>query len=302
MIRTAILFLLFSAALYAAEPQVIPIWPGVAPGSETWTQKETTAAREGSHSITNVTTPTLTVFPADAKLANGTAVVVCPGGGFTQLVFDKEGTEIARWLNTLGITAFVLKYRLMMTGDGGENDPGSHWERSRLVRPLAVADGEQAVRLVRKRAAEFGVAPERIGIMGFSAGGYVAAGVAMSADAASRPNFAVPVYPAVPLQISVPANAPPLFLVHASDDEKVDPIGHSVRLYAAWKQAQAPAELHIYASGGHGFALRRPGQPVQGWADRFREWLDALGMFHPSTPKSGVSGTPVKPLPAAAGK
>jgi acetyl esterase/lipase len=290
MKHIAILLLLFSAAMYAAEPQVIPLWPGVAPGSESWTQKETTVVRDGSHSITNVTTPTLTVFPPDAKLANGTAIVVCPGGGFTQLVVDKEGTEIARWLNTLGITAFVLKYRLMMTGDGVENDPATRRERIRPVLPLAVADGEQAVRLVRKRAAEFGVAPDRIGIMGFSAGGYVTAGVAMAADATSRPNFAVPVYPAVPEQISVPANAPPLFLVHASDDDKVDPVRHSLRLYTAWKQAQAPAELHIYASGGHGFGLRRSGQPVQGWSERFREWLDSLGMLKPLPAATAAAG------------
>ena len=274
--------LLTSAAAFAAEQQVISLWPGAAPGSESWTQQEQEKINGAERSVTNVTHPALTVFPADPKLANGTGVIVCPGGGFTQLVMNKEGDEIARWLNTLGITAFVLKYRLMRTGDGGENDPATRRERGVAVRSMAVADGEQAVRVVRGRAAEWSIAPDRIGIIGFSAGGYVTAGVAMTADASSRPNFAIPVYAGVPDQVTVPAGAPPLFLAHAADDDRVDPVRTSIRMYTAWQQAGVPAELHIYAKGGHGFGMRRPGQPVQGWTDRLREWLDQLGLLKPA--------------------
>ena len=183
---------LLAAAAFAAEPKVIPLWPGAAPGSEDWTQKESEAVgpQDDLRRVSNITLPTLTVYLPSPASANGTAVIVCPGGGFRILAIDHEGHEVARWLNSLGIAAFVLKYRVMRTGDPDEKNPAVMAERRKSLVPLAVTDGQQAVRLVRSRAAEWGIAPNRIGIMGFSAGGYVTAAVALGQNADSRPDFA----------------------------------------------------------------------------------------------------------------
>jgi acetyl esterase/lipase len=260
--------------------EVIPIWPGAAPGSESWTQKEETL-QDTIRRVRNVTRPTLTVYIPPAASANGTAVVVCPGGGYRFLAIDYEGHDVARWLNTLGVTAFVLKYRLVQTGDPGEKDAAIMAARRKTVMPMVLADGQQAIRLVRARSAEWHIAPNRIGIMGFSAGGYVTAAVALQHDPASRPDFAAPIYGAMPDDFSVPKDAAPLFLAHADDDKTVPPVKTSVRLYTAWKEAQVPAELHIYLHGGHGFGMRKKGLPVDTWIDRFREWLDNQGLLKP---------------------
>ena len=287
MVRTVnrrLVVALLGCAAFAAEPKVIPLWPGEAPGSEGWTQQEEeiVGPADTLRRVRNVTRPTLTVYLPDPAAANGTAVIVCPGGGFRILSIEHEGRDTARWLNSLGVTAFMLKYRLMRTGDAGEKVPAEMAARRKALTPLAVADGQQAVRLVRAHAAEWGVNPDRVGIMGFSAGGYVAAAVAPQHDAGSRPAFAAPIYPATPEDVTAPADAPPLFLAHADDDKSVPPINHSIRLYAAWKKAQAPAELHIYARGGHGFGMQKRGLPIDGWTDRLREWLDAQGLLKPA--------------------
>lgn len=233
--------------------------------------------RDDIRRVSNVTRPTLTVHrPAKG---NGTAMIVCPGGGFRILAIDHEGHEVARWLNSLGVTAFVLKYRVMRS-DSAEARPANIVERRKTIMPLATADGQQAVRLVRSRAAEWGVAPDRIGIMGFSAGGYVAAAVALTTDPAARPNFAAPIYALVPEEAAPAAGAPPLFLVHADDDKTVPPLLNSVRLYSAWKKAQLPAELHVYSRGGHGFGMRKKGLPVDTWTDRLRDWLASQGLLN----------------------
>jgi acetyl esterase/lipase len=189
----------------------------------------------------------------------------------------------------MGIAAFVLKYRVAQTDAPNENNPKLE-ERIRAVIPLAVADGLQAMRVVRNHAAEWGVARDRIGIMGFSAGGLVAIAVALDREPETRPDFLAPIYPAVPDEFTVPNNAPPLFLVHADDDRRLGTLDNSVRLYSAWKKAQLTAELHIYARGGHGFGMKKLGLPVDSWIDRFRDWLDTQSLLKPGVGQSIRSG------------
>jgi len=180
------------------------------------------------------------------------------------------------------VAAFVLKYRVMRTGDGEDSDAAKMAERRKTLLPLAIADGQQAVRLVRAHAQEWGIARDRIGILGFSAGGYLAAAVALHHEADSRPSFAAPIYPGTPEDVTAPPDAPPLFLVHADDDKTVPPVDHSVRLYESWKKAGIPAELHIYSRGGHGFAMRKQNLPVDTWTERLREWLTVQGLLQPA--------------------
>ncbi|MCU0248431.1 MAG: alpha/beta hydrolase [Bryobacter sp.] len=216
--------------------------------------------------------PGCCVYLPPAGTANGTGVVICPGGGFRILAIDKEGIDVARWLNTLGVAAFVLKYRVMRTDVPAANP----LERRAEVIPLSVADGKRALALVRSRAAEWGVKPGRLGIMGFSAGGYVTAAVAMS-DA--KPDFAAPIYAGVPPQVTVPAGAPPLFLVHATDDRTVNVVDSTMRLFTAWKNAGVPVEMHVYAQGGHGFGMTSQNKPVDTWTARLAEWMGTLGLL-----------------------
>src|SRR5437868_7339234 len=203
-----------TAISYAAEPKVIPLWPGAPPGSENWNydERETIGPKDTVRRITNVTRPTLTAFLPDPSKATGTAVIICPGGGFRLLSIDNEGMDVARWLNSVGVTAFVLKYRVMRTGDADEADAAKMAERRKTVIPLSIADGQQAMRLVRSHASDWGIASDRIGILGFSAGGYVAAAVALQHDPSTRPNFAAPIYPGTPDDVTAPPDAPPLFL------------------------------------------------------------------------------------------
>ena len=297
MKRMILAVALLGATALAAEPQVVYLWPGVAPGSESWTQTEEQdpSHGEGIGNFRNVTRPALLVFLPPPAAATGRAIVVCPGGGFTSLVIGKEGEVVARWLNSMGIAAFVLKYRLARTGDADAKDPAKAWERKQAVMPLAVADAQQAMRLVRSRAAEWGVARDHVGIMGLSAGGYLSTSVALRHDADSRPEFAAAIYGAAPPDLTVPADAPPMFLAHAYDDGRVPPVDTSVRVYSAWSQAGIPAELHIYARGGHGFALRKNGLPVNTWPDRFRDWLADLDRV------KAAAAAPQEPKPAVAG-
>ncbi len=272
------------------QPEVIPLWPGDPPGSEDWNQQEqeTFAPPPISfRSVRNATQPTLTAFLPHPSKASGTAAIICPGGGFHALAIDHEGIDVARWLNARGVAAFVLKYRLLATEVRDEDferqfqenlsDRNKIREVTKQIGPLAIADGQQAVKIVRQRASEWSLAPNRIGIMGFSAGGRVTAGVALEYDAQSRPNFAAPIYGALWEDITVPADAPPLFMALANDDElAVEP---GLALYSAWRAAGHPVELHIYAQGGHGFGMRKQGLPADHWIDRFGEWLAVQGLL-----------------------
>lgn len=261
---------------------VIPLWSPGAPGSETWDQQEETLfmkALDGIRVIRNVTQPTLTVY--QPEVPNTTALIVCPGGAWHFLAIDLEGTDIARWLNEHGITVFILKYRLLRTGDHFEEEIWSRMTNPEAMeaamkpyRPLILADGQQAVRIVRQRAAEWGIDPGRVGMMGFSAGGMLTANVALQHEKESCPNFAAPIYAAPFDEVPVPDNAPPLFLLCAADDEMA--VGVSTQLFSMWKAAKRPVELHIYSRGGHGFGLKKQALPSDHWLERFVEWLDTL--------------------------
>jgi putative heme-binding domain-containing protein len=287
----------------AKQPQVIPVWPKGAPGSEKWTQKEVEVVKDHKvMMVRNITRPTLTAFLPDRSTANGTAVVICPGGAFRFLSWESEGTAVAEWLRARGVAAFVLKYRLVDTGATDEefrkamaamfrnlpnrNRPGNNGDGGkrpavppdmRKIAALASADGRQAIKVVRRHAAEWGISPDRIGIMGFSAGGMVTMGVVMDHDEDSRPNFAAPIYGGSVGGGKIPADAPPLFVLAANDDQMFS--ATSARLYSDWKAAGHPVELHIYSKGGHGFGMNKHGLPVDHWIDRFGEWLGQQGLL-----------------------
>lgn len=274
----------------SAQEKVIRLYDGPAPGSENWKQKETENRTNlwQTRVVFNVSDPTLTVVQPEAGTANGTAVVICPGGAFFALSIDSEGFEVARWLAAKGVTCFVLKYRLV---ECKTSDPTREvMERGPLdqvVAPivkLALADGDAAIGYVRKHASELGVNPDRIGIIGFSAGGTVAVSVAMNYTAETRPNFAAPIYPAYSWAIKdkgVPSDAPPIFVLAASDD----PLGlapQSVQIYQDWIAAGKTAELHLYSKGGHGFGMRKQNLPSDHWIERFADWLEVQGLLKKS--------------------
>jgi len=251
--------------------------------------------------ITNVKNPTLTIFrPANDK-NKGAAIVICPGGGYWNLAWDLEGEEVAAWLNSAGVTGFVLKYRVPRRADQPE----------RLPAPGPLLDAQRAVSLVRSRAAEFGIDTNRIGILGFSAGGHLVVATATHFDrrgyepvdendkASCRPDFAVAVYPGYLIEqqpagaeinkdvlapyIRIPKQTPPIFLVHATDDP-VAGAENSVVMYLALKRANVPTELHVYGHGGHGFGVRKSSLPCSTWTDRCIAWLQDQQMLGTNGP------------------
>jgi len=271
----------------SAHNQVIPLYDGPAPGSETWTRQEAENHDEiwDTRVIYNVSSPTLTVMRPAASPATGTGVIICPGGGFHALSIDREGLDVARWLNDKGVTCFVLKYRLVQCKT---DDPVTELtakaenlgEAIAPVVPLAMADGLTAVRHVRQRARQYGIQPNRIGIIGFSAGGTVAASVAYHYTAETRPDFVAPIYLAYEWvsKTAVPADAPPLFLLAATDDA-LGLAADSLALYQDWTRAHKSTELHLFAQGGHGFGMGRQNLPTDRWIERFAEWMEAQGFL-----------------------
>ncbi|MEO7145203.1 MAG: alpha/beta hydrolase [Bryobacteraceae bacterium] len=277
--------LLFSVAALAVDRgEEIRLWTNGAPGSEGETAPEVFQASDNPKlpkRFTVVHYPSIYVFLPPKATANGMAVVVAPGGGHSQLVIDKEGWDIADWLNKNGIAAFVLKYRLARA-------KGSHY----TVVGDALPDAARAMRTVRSRAAEWGVDPARIGVMGFSAGGEVAALMETRFDPgnpaandpidrlSSRPDFAVVVYPGFrPGSITVPKDAPPTFLVCADDDRSH--VVTTVNLYLDLEKQGVSSEMHIYASGGHGFGMKASGLPVATWPDRLKAWMVDKKLMQP---------------------
>ena len=279
-ILSALTILITSSNLFSQ--QVIRLYPGKAPGSENWNWEEKELAG-GFPLVYNVTNPTLIVFKPEVKNASGKAVIVCPGGAFCMLAIGNEGYDVAKWLNSKGITVFILKYRLdhLKTDDLakeiGDRKIGSE-EHAKSIQPIiemALADGRAAITYVKQHASEWKLNPDSIGIMGFSAGGTVASGVAFTFDSQSRPAFVAPIYPYVGYYSNnpVPQDAPPMFIACASDDE----FGfqkHCTALYNKWVAVQKNTELHIYQKGRHGFAVKKQGLSVDRWTELFIEWLN----------------------------
>ena len=277
--------------------QVLKLWPGVAPGSEGWTDKEVDFGNPDSRGVRNVVDPTITVFLPDGSTpATGAGVIIAPGGGFRFEQWDNEGTHIAQYLQKHGVASFVLKYRLTDTGttdafaqmnaqarggippdspqpEGAVAPYGGGPTAVGKIEPLAVADGHQAMLVVRQHAAEWHLDPQKIGIMGFSAGGYIADEVMLNDKPETRPNFVGSVYACCvnPNAITVPSDAPPLFIASAQNDPISNKSGPA--LFVAYTAANKPAEIHIYQQGGHGFGTRTHNLPVDTWIDRFGDWL-----------------------------
>jgi acetyl esterase/lipase len=285
--------LLVSAPAFASAPRTLPLWPDKVPGEtvplppEADTTKPTDNLIAGRPVIRlgNVSNPTITIYSPDPAKNTGAAVLVCPGGGYYILALDLEGTEVCEWLNSIGVTAVLLKYRVPAR-------PGL----PAFVPPLQ--DAQRALGLVRHQAKELGIDPQRIGVLGFSAGGHLAAMLGNHADTRTypavdaadqtscRPDFVVLVYPgglaledksfALNPELNVSATStPPTFLAMAEDDPVH--VQHALTYYLALQQAKVPVEMHLYPSGGHGYGLRRTAATVTTWPDRVEDWMKAAG-------------------------
>jgi acetyl esterase/lipase len=277
-----------SVASAAVERPIISLWPGKAPGETNAIGEEKDMTKATDNLIAgkplirlgNVSTPTLTVYRAPETNNTGAAVIVFPGGGYHILALDLEGTEVCEWLNSMGVNAVLLKYRVP--------------KRAGLEKhAAALQDAQRSVGLVRSRASELGIDPKRIGVLGFSAGGHLAAALSASAEkrtyasiddadqVSCRPDFSVLIYPAyltlkdqndqINPETAVSSNTPPTFIAMTQDD----PVRVETGLFysAALKKAGVPFELHIYPKGGHGYGLRRTDNPVTAWSDRAADWM-----------------------------
>ena len=324
LLMTCVVWSLLTVAVAAGEdPLVVDVWPGKLPPGDpgipgtnqhgipgTFDLREEmffelvvdgkpyTIADRPTKWLTYVSKPTLTIYrPAEDK-NTGVAVLVCPGGGYHKLGWDVEGVEVAEWLSSIGITGIILKYRC----------PRRPGEPPREPAPRPLHDAQRAVSLVRSQARQWGIEPNKIGMVGFSAGGHLVGATATNFDQRSyepidevdqiscRPDFGIMVYPGylnvedkpgrsfkdeLNPAIRVSAKTPPILLLHASDDEYGS--NHSVVMYLALKRAGVPTELHIYASGGHGFGVRKVGHPCATWTDRCVDWLANQGLLSPIT-------------------
>jgi acetyl esterase/lipase len=264
----------FLTAFSARAQQVVNIWPGVAPGSEHWTQKERTIENTPVGTVVfNVVTPTLTAYLPERAKATGTGVIIAPGGAFVALAISLESQDVARWLQERGIAAFVLKYRIMEKRGEGIPENMNMDEAGKY----GIADGIQALKVVRQHAAEWGVSPDRVGLMGFSAGAMVTSGALLQKDAAARPNFAAMIYGG-PFGVmpAIPAKLPPMFLAWAQDDDvALEPV---VKFHNALKSAGHKPEVHIFSAGGHGFGMKKQGTSSDHWIEAFYYWLEAQGL------------------------
>lgn len=278
-----------SAAVLAAGPLEVKLWPEGAPEKPGVTvEGERVLPPQGDGDVvrlTNVSDPTISIYrPAQP---NGAAVIVCPGGGYGILAIEHEGTQVCEWLNTLGVTGVLLKYRVPVR----QSVPG--------FEPLQ--DAQRAMGILRLRASEWGIDPRRIGILGFSAGGHLAVMAALHANERMyrtdpqydvedvTPNFLIPIYPAylvskadlfslVPL-CRPTLKAPPACFIHADDDKGVTSASGSALLYLEFKKLGIPAELHISSMGGHGFGMKRAGNPVNEWPQRVADWMRVSGFL-----------------------
>jgi acetyl esterase/lipase len=285
--QAAILVLLLSFTISNAQ-KVISLYEGKASGSESWDWKEGvfTVPPSSDRFIYDVTQPTITAYLPDPSKANGTAVIIAPGGAFHILSIDNEGVQVAKWLNSKGIAAFVLKYRVvkLQTEDPRKEldekmkDIPSLDKENETVVPMAMQDGLKAVQYVRSHAKELNVNPNHIGFMGFSAGGTVTMSVVYNATQENRPNFVAPIYPygGAIIGNKIPKEKTPIFIAVASDDE-LGFVPHSIAIYNRWHDAKQPAELHIYEKGGHGFGMKKNNITTDKWTIQFIDWLKMQG-------------------------
>lgn len=280
-----LLFLSGVCVLQAAEPVVVKLWPngGPEPAGVDIGAERTIPPKNDQDvlRVTDVTDPTISVYRPEKP--NGTAVVVAPGGGYGILAIEHEGTQVCEWLNSLGVTGVLLKYRVP---DRKGTKQGE----------IPLQDAQRAMGIVRHRAAEWGIRPDRIGILGFSAGGHLCVMTTLHANERTyqrdpaleaedaTPNFSIPVYPAYLTEKDgftlkpefIPGEkAPPVCFIHAHDD-RITPAG-SALMYLEYKKKNLPAELHIYVKGGHGYGMKKTGQPVSGWPARVGEWMKSSG-------------------------
>lgn len=290
-----LVFVLFISELQAQK--VIPLYEGKAQGSENWDweQKEIFVEKINAKSIYNVSNPTLVEYLPPASNNMGTAVIIAPGGAMNFLGVDHEAEDVAKWLNSKGITAFVLRYRLnhLVSDDPFKESMEmtmnkQKWNaKSKVTIPLAVADGIRAIEYVRNNANKYNISPKRVGMIGFSAGGIVTLGTVLTAAAEKRPDFIASIYSTHKAldEAKIPENAPPLFMAIANDDvHGFAP--ENAELYNDWQKAgNSNATLHIYEKGGHGFGLKKQNLPTDSWTDRFEEWLDQHGWLWPVNPK-----------------
>jgi acetyl esterase/lipase len=279
--KLVLIFLLLTAMAIVDEPKEIPLWQGAAPGSEGKSGLEKVRmSEEGDHVISNIHTPSITPYLPSKEKETRAAVIIAPGGGHRELWIDHEGYNPAKWFAERGIAAFVVKYRLA-------RDTNSTY----TIDKEALADMQRAIRLVRSRAKEWNIDTARIGVMGFSAGGEVAALAAMRFDhgnenakdpidrESSRPSFQALIYPGNSGRFEAAQNAPPVFLVGGYGDRADIALGIA-EVYMKYKKASIPAELHIYSNAGHGFGMREKNRgAVAGWPSRFEEWLSDRGFL-----------------------
>jgi acetyl esterase/lipase len=288
----------------AEKPQLVDLWPGKVPGDVGIKGKETSRIHQSpivgpTKLITNVSKPALTIYQPARDKNTGTAMLICPGGGYWDLYWELEGEEVAAWLNSLGMTGIILKYRCLRRPGDIRGEP-----------PLGPQlDAQRAVSLVRSRAAEWGIDPKRIGMVGFSAGGHLALATATgfakrmyepidAIDTVScRPDFAVLCYPGylkvkdkdeIRPDLRIPANTPPIFLAHASDDKESyggSNAEHSAIAYLALKRAGIPAELHIFVTGDHDFGVRQNEKLPSSWTQLCVNWLRSQSLLKPSSNK-----------------
>jgi acetyl esterase/lipase len=292
-----------------ASRQVLPVWPGKPPGAQNSTLKESVMAVPNTnlHLVRNVTEPTLTVFLPKSGDPAKTAVIIAPGGGFRVLAIDQEGYWVAEWFAQHGIAAFVLKYRLAPTPQSDEEvlpggrapmppapgtaagaPPGAPGVPNPMMIPLppdtqpnAVADGLQAIKLVRSSAAKWGIAPDRVLFMGFSAGGALTVGTMLADNPAERPNYVGVMYggPLGGPVPAIPANTPPAFLAVAEDDPLAG--AAEIKFFDALRAAKATPELHVFRSGQHGFSMVLRKGTSDHWIDELYWWMASYGLTKP---------------------
>jgi acetyl esterase/lipase len=299
LVSAVIAFATASPAFGAMVSEPIPLWPKGAPNEkgDVGEEHDTTKPDDGLVSgqrvirLGNVSKPEITLYRPPKEKDTGTAVVVCPGGGYSILAMDLEGTEICEWFNSIGVTGVLLKYRV-------PTRPGD----DKHVLPLQ--DAQRALSLVRFHAQEWNLDPKRIGVLGFSAGAHLTASLSTTFDrrayepvddadrVSCRPDFSMPIYPAylalkdqdnkIAPDLTVTTNTPPTFLIQAEDDGVR--VENSLFYYLALKNAKVPVEMHLYPNGGHGYGLRPSDKLITSWPKRAEEWLRGLGMLQPKNP------------------